>query len=86
MRLASIEGIYVKDLDDIKKAFDEAVENDDIGIIIITESILEKMKDRVLQVKKSNIGKLIVTVPDRTGLKDKDFIIRYIKESVGIKI
>lgn len=86
MRLATIEGIYVKDLDDIRKAFDDAVLNEEIGIIIITESIFDKMKDRVLEVKKSNSKKLIVTVPDRTGLKDKDFIMRYIKESVGIKI
>jgi V/A-type H+-transporting ATPase subunit F len=86
MRLATIEGIYVKDLDDIRKAFDDAVLNDEIGIIIVTESIFDKMKDRVLEVKKSNSKKLIVTVPDRTGLKDKDFIMRYIKESVGIKI
>ncbi|HMM69835.1 MAG TPA: V-type ATP synthase subunit F [Gudongella oleilytica] len=86
MRLANIEGVLAQTREEIIARFNEAVEDKDIGIIIITEKIFEEMKEEVLELKRTGSSQLIVTIPDRTGLKDKNFIMRYIKESIGIKI
>ncbi|WP_128425052.1 V-type ATP synthase subunit F [Gudongella oleilytica] len=86
MRLANIEGVLAQTREEIIARFKEAVEDKDIGIIIITEKIFEEMKEEVLELKRTGSSQLIVTIPDRTGLKDKNFIMRYIKESIGIKI
>ena len=86
MRLANIEGVLAQTREEITARFNEAVEDKDIGIISITEKIFEEKKEEVLELKRTGSSQLIVTIPDRTGLKDKNFIMRYIKESIGIKI
>lgn len=86
LRLAGIEGILAKNKEEIEKYFKEAVENPDIGIIIITEKIFEEIEEQVLELKRTGDSKLITTIPDATGLRDRNFIMRYVKESVGIKI
>ena len=86
LRLSGIDGVLVSTKDEIKEVFRETLKNKDIGIIILTEDVFNEIKEEVLKVKiKKNIP-LIVTVPDRMGLKDKNFIMRYVKESIGIKI
>lgn len=86
LRLAGIEGVLAKDKEETQKYFEEAVEDPEIGIIIITEKIFEEIEEQVLELKKTFDSKLITTIPDRTGLRDKNFIMRYVKESIGIKI
>lgn len=86
LRLAGIEGVLAENKEEIKSSFGEAIENKDIGIILLTEKVFEEIKDRVLEQKISGDSPLITTIPDRNGLKDKNFIMRYVKESIGIKI
>ncbi|MGM0395968.1 MAG: V-type ATP synthase subunit F [Bacillota bacterium] len=86
LRLASIDGVLVKTREETIEKLNEAVHDDEVGIIIITEKIFDEHADRILELKMSGKNKLVVTIPDRTGLRDKNFIMRYIKESIGIKI
>lgn len=86
LRLANIDGVLAETKVDIEKYFNQAVDNKNIGIIIITEKIFDEIKEKVLELKKRGDNKLIVTIPDRTGLRDKNFIMKYVKESIGIKI
>lgn len=86
LRLAGIEGVLAQSKEEIKSSFREAIENRNIGIILLTETVFEQIKDRVLEQKISGDTPLITTIPDRNGLKDKNFIMRYVKESIGIKI
>ena len=86
LRLANIDGVLVTSDEEINSRFEEAVADENIGIIIITENVFEVLKDKVLELKRVGNKQLIVTIPGREGLKDKNFIMRYIKESIGIKI
>lgn len=86
LRLAGMEGALAETKKEIESYFSKAVQDPNIGIIIITEKIFEEMKEEVLELKRTGNSKLITTIPDRTGLRDKNFIMRYIKESIGIKI
>ncbi len=86
LRLSGISGVFAESSEEINQYFDVAVMDKDMGIIIITESIFDNIKDKVLDIKKSKSTPLIVTIPDRGGLRDKNFIMKHIKESIGIKI
>ncbi|HZH92634.1 MAG TPA: V-type ATP synthase subunit F [Tissierellaceae bacterium] len=86
MRLASIDGVLVKTREETIERLNEAAMDDEVGIIIVTENIFDEITDRILELKRSGSKKLVVTIPDRSGLKDKNFIMRHIKESIGIKI
>jgi V/A-type H+-transporting ATPase subunit F len=86
LRLANIQGVLAETKEQIEKHFFQAIKDKEIGIIIITEKVFNQIKEEVLELKKSDDSKLIVTIPDRTGLSDKNFIMKYIKESIGIKI
>lgn len=86
LRLASIDGVLANKREDILSHFKKAVDNEEIGIIIVTEKIFEEISEEILELKKSGSKQLVVTIPDSTGLKDKNFIMRHIKESIGIKI
>ena len=86
LRLANIEGVLAKSKEEIEMYFEQATKDEKIGIIILTEKIFEEIKLEVLQFKKTGELKLVVTIPDRTGLRDKNLIMKYIKDSIGIKI
>lgn len=86
LRLASIEGVLVKTKEEAIQKLDEAVMDDEVGIIIVTEKILDDHSEKISELKRTGKNKLVVTIPDRTGLRDKNFIMRHIKESIGIKI
>lgn len=86
LRLTGIEGVLVNTDEEMEDSFKEAVSNSEIGIIILTEYIFEKIKDQVLDFKNRSDMPLITTIPGVSGLKDKDFIMKYVKDSIGIKI
>lgn len=86
LRLAGIDGVLATKSKDIIEELDKAIENKDIGIIILTEDTFNKVKDKVLEIKLRKKVPLIITIPNRYGMRDKDFITKYIKDSIGIKI
>ena len=86
LRLSGIEGVLVDKDKDIEKNFKKAINDPEIGIVILTEDIFQKIKDDVLAFKLSSDTPLIATIPGIEGLMDKNFIMRYVKESIGIKI
>ncbi|RVU55677.1 V-type ATP synthase subunit F [Anaerosphaera multitolerans] len=86
LRLSGIEGIYCKNKEVLKENFKKYKNSENIGIIILTEDDFKEIERDVIEVKLSRKLPLVVAVPDRSGLKDRDLIMRYIKESVGIKV
>lgn len=86
MRLAGIEGEAVKNKVVAKKSFQQAVHREGVGILIVTETVQEWLKEEIMEHKINVDRPLIVTVPDRDRLRESDFIMKFIKESVGIKV
>nr|WP_330377560.1 V-type ATP synthase subunit F [Cellulosilyticum ruminicola] len=59
----------------------------DIGIILLTEKIVDMVQDEVIDYKIKNKKPLIIEIPDRHGTtRGTDVITNYIRESVGIRI
>lgn len=84
LRLAGIEGQQCKDNEELLRAFRNFKSNKNIGLIILIEDDFNAIKDEVIEQKLSKSLPLVVTIPGKNGLKDKDFLLKYVRESVGV--
>lgn len=87
MRLAGIDGVILHEREEVLETFKAATKNPDIGIILLTEKIVDMVQDEVIDYKIKNKKPLIIEIPDRHGTtRGTDVITNYIRESVGIRI
>jgi V/A-type H+-transporting ATPase subunit F len=87
MRLAGIPGVVVHRKDELMRAFDEALADKEIGIILLTEKFGRDFPDYVNSVKLATKMPIIIDVPDRNGSgRRSDFITAYVNEAIGLKL
>lgn len=87
LRLAGIEGVVVHKAEEVKKALQKAMDQDDIAVVLITEKLLSLCPALVYDLKLNRKRPLIVEIPDRHGNGcTKDSITRYVREAIGVKI
>lgn len=86
LRLAGMQGVWAVSDEQILETFIQAKKDPSIGIIVLTEDTFERIREHVYAHKSKDTTPLVVTIPERGGMKDKDFIMRYVKDSVGIKV
>jgi len=87
LRLAGIKETYVPK-DDSAKIWKELSERDDIGIIFITEQIVEYLQRELKDFRLHNNIPIILEIPDKSGRRKDyaDFISHLIKKAVGVEI
>ena len=86
MRLAGIEGVIRKSKPEILEAIESLKKQKELGIIIITEKIFSLAEEEIIKIKLDKSYPLIVEIPNRGGSKRGDYLLKYIKESIGVKI
>jgi len=87
MRLSGVEGVVVHEREDILKELAKVKEKRDVGILFITELLVERVQLELNEMKLSRSLPIIVEIPDRHGTRrPPDFLTRYIRESIGLKI
>lgn len=87
MKMAGVEGIVLHNKDEIIEKLEQLKNQEEIGIIIITEKIGLLIPDEANKIKLSKERPLLVEIPDRHGWrKGNDSILRYVKEAIGLKI
>jgi V/A-type H+-transporting ATPase subunit F len=87
MRLAGIEGKVVHGEKEVAQALDEAMELEDVGIVLMTEKALKECPEKVMDYKLNRAVPLIVEIPDRHATANiSDTISKYLAEAVGIKL
>ena len=87
MRLAGIEGVVVHTAPEVQKALQEAADQEDIAVVLITETLLSLCPSTVYDIKLNRRRPLIVEIPDRHGNGcTKDSITRYVREAICVKI
>ena len=86
MRLVGIDGRVVTSQEDFLAAANEAAENPEVGILLVTVTLGEKYPEQVVELKKS--GRILVTqIPDMLNpTASGDSITRYVRDAVGINI
>lgn len=65
LKLSGIEGVTLKDKQEIENKIEEITNRKDIGILVITQNIYKKVKDKIEDVQKNKILPLIVKIPNR---------------------
>ena len=86
-RLAGINGIIIHEKDELLEALNAARKDEEIGLIIMTEKIVDLAKDEIMEFKLKVARPLIIEIPDRHGtMRSENAITNYIRESVGIRI
>lgn len=87
MRLAGIQGVMVHEKEELLRVMKETMKDETIGIIILTEKIVELAPEEIIEWKLKAARPLIVEIPDRHGTRrHENAITNYIRESVGIRI
>jgi len=86
-RLAGIKDLFVPN-GNAKELWNKICERDDIGILYITEKIVEDLDKYIKEFRVSHDVPIIVEIPDKKGrIEDHvDFISQLIKKAVGVEI
>ncbi len=85
LRLAGIEGKVLTEENNVQEEIEKLLKDKQIGIIAISESIARKNRDYIMN-KKLEEKTLIIQIPEPSGTEEKDYVMKYIKNSIGIKI
>lgn len=86
MRLAGIEGEKAVSAEEALSALEKAVNDKDVGIVMINKSLASLIEKELLETKKSS-STLIVEIPDKNATEtDTDSITKYVADAIGIKI
>lgn len=87
MRLAGVEGVVVHERNELRKALDDALNDKEIGILLLTEKFGREFPEIINQVKLNRKIPLVVEIPDRHGTGRKaNFITSYVNEAIGLKL
>ena len=87
MRLAGVEGVVVHEREELRRSLEEAVENKDYGIILLTEKFGTEFPDIIDDIRLNHRLPLLIEIPDRHGTgRAPDFITSYVNEAIGLKL
>ena len=86
LRMSGFEGVYCADEAALNGAFDAALEDKNIGMIILNEKDFRALEEKVLAVKEKKRSPFICTLPGRDGYTEDDFIMKYVRDAIGVKL
>ena len=87
MRLAGIDGVVVHTREEVLEALSNAMKDNSIGVVLITELLVELCPEVIADMKLNHPMPLIVEIPDRHGTRrPPDYIMHYINEAIGLKL
>lgn len=87
MRLAGIEGVVVHEREELHRALENAINNKENGIILLTEKFGKEFPDIIDDVRLNHKLPLLIEIPDRHGTgRAPDFITSYVNEAIGLKL
>lgn len=87
MRLVGIDGVVVHEKDEFLNALEDAFQDPNIAIILVTTKLVELAPNIISEIKLTESRKLIVEIPDRHGKSNiGEAIDRYVSEAIGVKL
>ena len=85
LRFAGIEGERC----DVDHTYDRIIarlSEEEIGLVLVSEDLYMAHEKKLLEVRLKSEEKLITMIPEPSGLKEKNYLIETIKNSIGIKL
>jgi len=85
--LVGVEGRTVRSSQEAQEAFSSALEDKEVGIVLVTERVAALIRPQVDQYVFTRSFPLIVEIPDRQGpLEGKPGIREMVNKAIGIKL
>jgi len=87
LRLAGVKELFIPD-DNELPLWNEIKERDDIGILFVTEKIVQALDKHLKDFRIIYNVPIIIEIPDKKGRKKDhvDFVSHLIKKAVGIEV
>ena len=87
LRLAGVKELYIPN-GNLINIWNQISDRKDIGVIFITEKIVEEIYNRLNDYRLRNILPIIVEIPDKKGrnIDHLDYISNLIKKAVGVEV
>lgn len=86
LRMSGFEGVFCSDTEALNTQFDAALQDKNIGMIILNEKDFRALEEKVLAVKEKKRSPFICTLPGRDGYSEEDFIMKYVRDAIGVKL
>ncbi len=68
-------------------AIQSAIEDPEVGILVLTEKVAETVPDLVQSLRERGELPLVVEVPDRHGMhRAADFLTAYVRDAIGVNL
>jgi V/A-type H+-transporting ATPase subunit F len=85
--LAGVEGISVSTPEEINKALDDALQTEEIGIILITQDASSLIQTRMDELRQRSTVPLVVEIPGPNGTNtDQPSIGDVLLRAIGVKL
>lgn len=85
--LVGVSGTVVADTEAARAAFDRAIADAEVGIVIMTERSAQLIRDRVDRYLFTEQFPLIVEIPDRSGrLPERPNLRELVNRAIGINV
>ena len=79
MRLAGVDGVVVHEKEELRNAIETAMEDPDVGIVLLTERFGREFPELIDEIKLKRTMPLLIEIPDRHGTgRKKDVYKRQI--------
>jgi V/A-type H+-transporting ATPase subunit F len=85
--LVGIEGEIARTPEDVRTSLEKTIKKEDIGIIIVSESLAETIRHEFDQYVYKTSFPLIIEIPDRSGpIENRATVREMIRTAVGVHI
>ena len=83
---AGIQGIVANTEEETRQAFEQATQTDDVGILLNTEPVAQKIREKVDDWLIGGGRPLVVEIPDSTGpIEGRRTPHEFVKSAIGVK-
>ncbi|MGM0379011.1 MAG: V-type ATP synthase subunit F [Bacillota bacterium] len=86
LRLAGIKGELIDDSDKLLDLIDNLIQDENIGIILITQNLFNKYNEKIMDKKLSSSETLIMEIPGFDEDIKTGKLTDYISESIGMDL
>jgi V/A-type H+-transporting ATPase subunit F len=89
LKLAGVKLSYVAETpQQAEEAFDKVLQDQNIGLIVFSEKIADKIRDAITNLTSQKTIPIVVEIPDKRGVQPgrRDPLMDMIRRAVGIEL
>lgn len=84
--LAGVPSVVAQDKELLEDEFENALQDDDLGLLFITESEADLIREKIEKQKTEGEMPLVVEIPSRDGWKERGKALKLINRILSIKV